>query len=145
MNYTILNFNSSSGQLLVDTDVGVRFALDVPIEDSKFIAGETLRRFIEANLPTHYVSRLAALSTVANAEDLIAELSVSVYAPPEKTYAQLRAASYPSPAMYLDAVVKGEAAQAQAYIDQCLAVKALYPKPVPVLVSPEVLLERQAL
>lgn len=31
-------------------------------------------------------------------------------------------------AMYLDAVVKGDEAQKQAYIDMCLAVKAKYQK-----------------
>jgi len=29
---------------------------------------------------------------------------------------------------YLDGIVKGDAAQVQAYIDACLAVKVLYPK-----------------
>jgi len=48
--------------------------------------------------------------------------------PPEPTYSQLRAAAYPPAADYLDAIVKGDTAQAQAYIDECLAVKAKYPK-----------------
>jgi len=48
--------------------------------------------------------------------------------PPEPTYQELRAAAYPPAADYLDAIVKGDTAQAQAYIDECLAVKAKYPK-----------------
>ena len=48
--------------------------------------------------------------------------------PPEPTYQELRAAAYPPAADYLDAIVKGDTAQAQAYIDECLAVKAMYPK-----------------
>jgi hypothetical protein len=40
-----------------------------------------------------------------------------------------RAAEYPPMADYLDGVVKNDAAQIQAYIDACLAVKAKYPKP----------------
>jgi hypothetical protein len=40
-----------------------------------------------------------------------------------------RAAEYPPVEEYLDAVVKGDEAQKQAYIDACLAVKAKYPKP----------------
>jgi hypothetical protein len=48
--------------------------------------------------------------------------------PPEPTYQELRAAAYPPAANYLDAIVKGDTAQAQAYIDECLAVKAKYPK-----------------
>ena len=45
------------------------------------------------------------------------------------TYAEKRAAEYPPVADYLDAVVKGDQAQMQAYIDACLAIKAKYPKP----------------
>jgi len=40
-----------------------------------------------------------------------------------------RRAAYPRMEDYMDAIVKGDDAQAQAYIDACLAVKALYPKP----------------
>lgn len=46
----------------------------------------------------------------------------------EPTYKELRAAAYPPMADYLDGIVKGDAAQVQAYIDACLAVKAKYPK-----------------
>jgi hypothetical protein len=45
-----------------------------------------------------------------------------------KDYQRKRAAEYPSPADYLDGIVKGDQAQVQAYIDACLAVKAKYPK-----------------
>lgn len=55
------------------------------------------------------------------------EFNFSPAIPPN--YAELRAAKYPTMAMYLDAVVKGDEAQKQAYIDACLAVKAKYPKP----------------
>ena len=48
--------------------------------------------------------------------------------PKPPTYQQLRASAYPPAADYLDAIVKGDTAQAQAYIDECLAVKAMYPK-----------------
>lgn len=41
-----------------------------------------------------------------------------------------RAAAYPPTTDYIDGIVKGDAAQVQAYIDACLAVKAKYPKPV---------------
>ena len=44
-------------------------------------------------------------------------------------YQRQRAAEYPPVADYLDAVVKGDEAQMQAYIDACLAVKAKHPKP----------------
>jgi hypothetical protein len=47
-----------------------------------------------------------------------------------KAYIAKRAAEYPPITDYLDAVVKGDTAQQQAYIDACLAVKAKYPKGV---------------
>lgn len=43
-------------------------------------------------------------------------------------YQRLRAAEYPPMSDYLDGVVKGDQAQVQKYIDECLAVKAKYPK-----------------
>lgn len=44
-------------------------------------------------------------------------------------YKKQRAAEYPPMTDYLDAVVKNDTEQMQAYIDACLAVKAKYPKP----------------
>jgi hypothetical protein len=44
-------------------------------------------------------------------------------------YRRLRRKEYPPATDYLDAVVKGDLAQQQAYIDACQAVKAKYPKP----------------
>jgi hypothetical protein len=49
-------------------------------------------------------------------------------APVPPTYKQLRAAAYPPMADYLDAIVKGDDAQLQAYKDACLAIKARFPK-----------------
>lgn len=43
-------------------------------------------------------------------------------------YAIKRAAEYPSMADYLDGIVKGDQAQIDKYIADCLAVKAKYPK-----------------
>lgn len=43
-------------------------------------------------------------------------------------YKKLRAAEYPPIEDYLDAVVKGDQEQLQAYINACLAVKEKYPK-----------------
>lgn len=45
------------------------------------------------------------------------------------TYIQYRSAEYPSLYDYLDGVVKGDQAQIDQYIADCLAVKAKYPKP----------------
>ena len=43
-------------------------------------------------------------------------------------YTALRAAEYPSINEYLDGIIKGDIAQQQKYITDCLAVKAKYPK-----------------
>lgn len=43
-------------------------------------------------------------------------------------YQRKRKAEYPPIEDYLDAIVKGDAAQLQQYTDACLAVKAKYPK-----------------
>ena len=44
-------------------------------------------------------------------------------------YQRLRATEYPDVKEYLDGLVKDDTEQMQAYINQCLAVKAKYPKP----------------
>jgi len=44
-------------------------------------------------------------------------------------YQRSRASEYPPVTDYLDGIVKGDQAQVQAYINDCLAVKAKYPKP----------------
>lgn len=46
-----------------------------------------------------------------------------------KAYQRSRAAEYPPITDYLDGVVKGDQAQIDKYIADCLAVKAKYPKP----------------
>ena len=45
-----------------------------------------------------------------------------------KEYQRQRASEYPPITDYLDGIVKGDQAQVQKYIDDCLAVKAKYPK-----------------
>lgn len=44
-----------------------------------------------------------------------------------RVWADLRAKAYPPATDYLDAIVKGDTAQQQRYIDACLAVKSKYP------------------
>jgi hypothetical protein len=45
-----------------------------------------------------------------------------------KEYQRQRANEYPDLKEYLDGIVKGDNAQIQKYINDCLAVKAKYPK-----------------
>jgi len=44
-------------------------------------------------------------------------------------YKEKRKREYPPMEDYLDGIVKGDQDQIQEYIDECLAVKAKYPKP----------------
>lgn len=57
----------------------------------------------------------------------IDEAVVNAWIDPTK-YQRLRAKEYPPITEYIDGVVKGDSAQVQKYIDECLAVKAKYPK-----------------
>ena len=52
---------------------------------------------------------------------------VNAWVDPE-AYKYQRVAEYPPHADYLDGIVKGDNVQVQKYIDDCLAVKAKYPK-----------------
>jgi len=54
--------------------------------------------------------------------------AVNAWVDPE-AYIAKRQAEYPPMTDYLDGVVKGNQAQIDAYIADCLAVKAKYPKP----------------
>ena len=49
--------------------------------------------------------------------------------PQAPSYTAQRAAEYPPVTVYLDAVVKADAAALEKYIADCKAVKAKYPKP----------------
>jgi len=68
-------------------------------------------------------------STIPTFEELWAETLTVIGEVDAQAYARSRAAEYPPVEDYLDAIVKGDEAQKQAYIDACLAVKAKYPKP----------------
>ena len=72
-------------------------------------------------------SNVAQLNTLINQynfelERLRAEYDATVYQ-------QKRKVEYPPVEDFIDALVKGDEEQKQAYIDACLAVKAKYPKP----------------
>jgi hypothetical protein len=73
---------------------------------------------------------VAAGFNISDVEELevTPEQYMAMMSPPALTYQQIRAAAYPPMADYLDAIVKGDDAQLQAYKDACLAVKAKYPK-----------------
>lgn len=62
-------------------------------------------------------------------EELQLELDRLIALQEATEYQRLRAAEYPPAADYLDGVVKGDQAQIDKYVADCLAVKAKYPKP----------------
>ena len=61
----------------------------------------------------------------ADIETKMAELQTAY---DNNEYQRKRLFEYPPIADYLDGIVKGDDAQVQKYIDDCLAVKAKYPK-----------------
>lgn len=60
---------------------------------------------------------------------LIAEVARLQQEYDDTVYQLRRKVEYPDVTDFLDAIVKGDEVQKQAYIDACLAVKAKYPKP----------------
>jgi len=65
-----------------------------------------------------------------NAKDELVKITKTVvtnWVDPEE-YKYQRQQEYPPMADYLDGIVKGNDTQVQKYIDDCLAVKAKYPK-----------------
>lgn len=78
---------------------------------------------------TEYESYLpASCVQITNEEADTIRAAEQVAATNALTYAQKRAAEYPSMTDYLDGVVKGDQAQIDKYIADCQAVKAKYPK-----------------
>jgi hypothetical protein len=80
--------------------------------------------YLEDDAFSHLLPNGSVLITDDEAKAII---DASIILP---TYSQLRAAEYPPVTDYLDAIVKGDTAQQQAYIDACQAVKVKYPKGV---------------
>ncbi len=64
---------------------------------------------------------IPANEILAKQQELIAEYNA-------KQYQRDRVKEYPDFKEYLDGIVKGDNAQVQKYINDCLAVKAKYPK-----------------
>lgn len=139
--YKMCQFNPLSGQLIIEVE-GQKFSIDVPIEDGNFITGENLDIWIRACIPNHHFERQVQLKSAGNAEAIVAMCSEPVKHR-EVQYWELREKSYPPMSDYLDAVVKDDKQAMQAYIDRCKEVKAMYPKPEPIMVSDEVLQKRR--
>lgn len=66
-------------------------------------------------------------TTQQEADEIIAQKKLAEFAALD--YADKRRSEYPNFLDYIDGVVKGDQAQIDKYIADCLAVKAKYPKP----------------
>lgn len=144
MEYTFDSFNPATGQLVVSFKGQPSMSIDVPIEDGKYLTGEHLHNYVRGFVPTWYVERLEQIQSAPpeNASEIIAMCTEGEFKQPEPDYRTLRANAYPAFTEYLDGLVKGDTAQMQEYLDRCVAVKAMFPKPPENDVSPEVLRQR---
>jgi hypothetical protein len=65
---------------------------------------------------------------ITDAEASTIRENIQTAAKASLTYAEKRAAEYPPMTDYLDGIAKGDQAQIDKYIADCLAVKTKYPK-----------------
>lgn len=71
MEYQIISFDESVGQIVVEYNEGMTFALDLPIEDGAYPEGEALDVLIKQFLPVWVVERKNAIASgVSNAESI---------------------------------------------------------------------------
>mgnify|MGYP003152724938 CR=1 FL=1 len=65
---------------------------------------------------------------VGTADDMVVQGWLAEQMELDKTYSEKRKESYPPATDYLDGIVKGDQAQIDKYIADCLAVKQRHPK-----------------
>lgn len=130
MTYRLLKFYQDSGQLSVQFGEAAPVLIDVPVEDGKYLSGDMLHSYIRGFEPVWNTARAQEVLSASGADTVHSMCeSPSMFEAPTPSYAQLRAGAYPPITDYLDAVVKGDQSAIDAYIDRCIAVKALFPKP----------------
>lgn len=141
--YTLSNFNETTGQLVVSFKDYPPISIDIPIEAGAYLSGDNLHAYIRGFIPVWDIDRRAEVATRPIVPEELRSICLA-YLPTEPiAYDTLRAQEYPPLEDYLDAVVKSDPVQMQSYIDACLAVKAKHPKPIPEPVSEEVLKARR--
>jgi hypothetical protein len=84
---------------------------------------------VNGNTYAGIVWRRNNTTSIPTEEEVMAEVERLRQINKNTDYQRKRSHEYPPVTDYLDAVVKGDLAQQQAYIDACQAVKAKYPKP----------------
>jgi hypothetical protein len=88
----------------------------------------SLRPGSQWNLRGETIEWLETNTTVPSEEEIQNEMAKLQAKYDVQEYARKRAPEYPPITDYLDAIVKGDEEQVQAYIDKCLEIKAKYPK-----------------
>lgn len=80
MNYTITDFNPSLGQLTVELENGLTFAVDIPFDaQGQYVSGPDLDAYIRAMAPVGYLDRLQQISQgVSNSADIAALVTPTV-------------------------------------------------------------------
>jgi len=82
--------------------------------------------FLDSDGDRHFIPQDCVLISDEEANTIISQKKQTMLN--SLTYAQKRASEYPPMTDYLDGIVKGDQNQIQKYINDCLAVKAKYPK-----------------
>lgn len=106
--------------------VGLTTADESPLEEGVLLMPAGC---IDAQLPDIPDGKMAKWNGSWVYEDIPQPEPVQEPEPVELTYAEKRANEYPQITEYIDGVVKGDQAQIDKYIADCLAVKVKYPKP----------------
>jgi hypothetical protein len=93
----------------------IDFSKDVKLQDDSNGLGAYIKEW-NLDIPKPTMEQLDALEAQANEVEKLNLVKTN------------RANEYPDFKEYLDGIVKGDDAQIQKYINDCLAVKAKYPK-----------------
>jgi len=93
----------------------INFFKDVILQDDSNGLGAYIKEW-NLNIPKPTIAQLDAFEAQANEVERLNLVKAN------------RANEYPDFKEYLDGIVKGDDAQIQKYINDCLAVKAKYPK-----------------
>jgi hypothetical protein len=97
---------------------------------TKFEAIKSLRSNSSFEMDGDVIKFLDGVTTAPTEAEIQTEIVRLQAEYDAKEYQRKRAAEYPNPAEYLDGVVKGDQAQIDKYIADCLAIKKKYPKGV---------------
>ena len=84
----------------------------------------------EVALTGNHVTWIKPLTSPVSDEEIVEELARLLSEYQRKDYIRKRVNEYPPITDYIDGVVKGDQAQVDRYVAECLLIKAKHPKPV---------------